>query len=539
MFLSDWRVLLRRWYVVLLGLIATAALCALAVQLVPPTHRATSAILLLPPQTADTEEPDNPFLALSGLDTVAGVLARDISDRATRDAVYEGGAQGSYTVEPDFISGGPVLLITAEGVTPDSALQTRNAVTDRVPQTLAELQVAAGVAESLQIRAKEITRDETAEPVFKNLIRAVLVAAAGGITATFLIVAALDGFLRRRAEKRSRKQLKGKSRRLVRPRRSVVPEEGGSRLSTSDAETQTWADPHVPVLATLPRVPALIDQPSLPVIEKTDNGFSSSVLQLRSALQALNVRQSGVVLVVSSCERGAGTTLVAANLAAEYALDGKNTLLLSGDVQRPDVEDLFGISRGRPGFTSLVRALSLQSSPSRRVGSAVNGTSADALSHTSSNGSRNSSEVSELTDDNPIVRALRDSMDIVIVNSPIEKLAASTVGDVEFTDYLVSTSVPGLALMTAGLTSRTQASTAMTHSRVNQIIGRMRPLFDVVVIDSPPVLEGPNASVLAAAADGMILVVPQERRDNPLLRKTMQRVKNDGVKLLGFAINRS
>ena len=536
MFLSDWRVLLRRWYVVLLGLVATGALCALAVQLVPPTHRATSAVLLLPPQTADSEEPDNPFLALGGLDTVAGVLARDITDRATRDAIFDGGAQGGYTVEPDLISGGPVLLITAEAVSPDSALQTRDAVTDRLPRTLAELQVAAGVAESLQIRTKEITRDQTAEPVYNTLIRAVLVAAAGGVTATFLAVAALDGLLRRRADKRSARHLPSKSRRLPGPRRAVMPEGGEYRPTTSEAEPQTWIDPRVPVLATLPRVAALIDQPSLPVIEKTDSGFSLSVLQLRSALQALNVRQSGVVLAVSSSERGSGTTLVAANLAACYALDGKKTLLLSGDVHRPGVEDLFGITGTQPGFTSLVRALSPEST--KVSGSLANGTTHIPSSSASTNGTPKSSQQFSLTGDNPIVRALQDSMDIIIVNSPIEERAASTVGEIEFTDYLVPTSVPGLVLMPAGLTSRTQQAT-MTHSRVNQVIGRMRPLFDVVVIDSPPVLEGTTASVLASSADGMILVVPKERRDNPLLRKTLERVQDDGVKLLGFAVNRS
>lgn len=204
MFLSHWRVLLRRWYVVLLGLQATVILCNATTVLVPAKYQATSDVLLLPPMSATTQQGDNPFLALGGLDTVSGVLARTMTDHATEQQIKAAGAPGSYTVVPDLTSGGPVLLITAQDITSAGALRTLVAVSTRLPQMLANLQTTAGVPVSSLIRAKEITRDTTTQPVRKSLIRALIAAAAGGLAVTVLAAAQLDGYLLRRKDRRRR-----------------------------------------------------------------------------------------------------------------------------------------------------------------------------------------------------------------------------------------------------------------------------------------------------------------------------------------------
>ena len=40
-----------------------------------------------------------------------------------------------------------------------------------------------------------------------------------------------------------------------------------------------------------------------------------------------------------------------------------------------------------------------------------------------------------------------------------------------------------------------------------ELIKRFRPLFDAILIDSPPVLSVPDARILARAADAVVLVV--------------------------------
>jgi hypothetical protein len=206
MFLSNWRLLLRRWYVVILGLLATGVLCFLAVQVVPVKYQATSAVVLLPPETATTQQGGNPYLALGGLDTVSGVVAKAMADRNVQLGIRDAGGTGSYTLVPDLAAGGPVLLITVEDATPGGALATLDVIAKQLPRTLAQLQTSTGVRESSLIRSKPITRDDVAQPVRKSQIRALFAAVAAGLAGTVLLASVLDGFLGRRSDDRRRRR---------------------------------------------------------------------------------------------------------------------------------------------------------------------------------------------------------------------------------------------------------------------------------------------------------------------------------------------
>jgi hypothetical protein len=203
MFLSDWRVLVRRWYVVLFGLLGTVVLCYAATVFVPVEYQASADVLLLPPKVNSTDKAatqgDNPFLALGGLDTVSAVLSKTLSDRTTQLTVQQAGGTGTFTVVQDLTAGGPVLLVTATGSTPAAALRTLTAATGVIPGTLARLQTTSGVPATALIRSKVITGDNTAQPVRKSQLRAMMAAAAAGLGGTVLLTALFDGYLTRRS----------------------------------------------------------------------------------------------------------------------------------------------------------------------------------------------------------------------------------------------------------------------------------------------------------------------------------------------------
>ena len=199
MLFANWRLLVRRWYVVVAGLVTTGILCAVAMQVVPVKYQATSAVLLLPPKSSVAQEGGNPFLALGGLDVAAGVISRAMTDRATQQEVKKAGAPGTYTIEPDAVSGGPVLLVTAEAVSPEGALTTLAVVNRVLPTTLQAVQTGAGISSASLIQSRQLTRDEAAQPVRKPLIRALLVAVVAGLALTLLVASLVDGMLLRRA----------------------------------------------------------------------------------------------------------------------------------------------------------------------------------------------------------------------------------------------------------------------------------------------------------------------------------------------------
>jgi hypothetical protein len=202
MFLSDWRVLLRRWYIVLIGLSLTAMLGVAVTVVVPPKYQVTSSVLFLPPQSDTVAQGGNPFLALGGLETVAGVVARTVADTTVQEQVAAAGGTGEYTVAPDATAGGPVLLVTVEAKTPAAALRTLAIVLKQMPQTLSTLQTTSGVSASSLIRSKEITRDTVAKTVIKPLMRAMIAAVAFGLGLTVLGAALFDSMVRRRSRHR-------------------------------------------------------------------------------------------------------------------------------------------------------------------------------------------------------------------------------------------------------------------------------------------------------------------------------------------------
>lgn len=203
MFFSDWRLLGRRWYVVLVGVLMTAGLCLTVPHVVHYQYEATTRFLMLPPKSPNAKTVDNPFLALGGLDIVAGVVAKTLGDKDT-DREIAKLAGGTFEVAPDVTSGGPVLLITARGTTPATALATLELVSQRVPTNLAALQTTSGIGTKALISAKVITHDSKPTKILKPVLRAMIAAGGLGFAFTMLAASWLDGALLRRAERRRR-----------------------------------------------------------------------------------------------------------------------------------------------------------------------------------------------------------------------------------------------------------------------------------------------------------------------------------------------
>jgi hypothetical protein len=100
----------------------------------------------------------NPFLALGGLETASGVVGSAMSDSSTARALSDAGV-GTYSLESDLAAGGPVLLITADGATPQSTLTSLDTVLVRLPHVLNKQQVAVNAPTRSLITLEVITRD--------------------------------------------------------------------------------------------------------------------------------------------------------------------------------------------------------------------------------------------------------------------------------------------------------------------------------------------------------------------------------------------
>ena len=65
----------------------------------------------------------------------------------------------------------------------------------------------------------------------------------------------------------------------------------------------------------------------------------------------------------------------------------------------------------------------------------------------------------------------------------------------------------------------------------------MRSEFDMVIIDTPPMLHMPDARVLGRCSDGVILVVQSTLTMRDAAAAASQRLAHDGTRVLGAILN--
>jgi succinoglycan biosynthesis transport protein ExoP len=98
------------------------------------------------------------------------------------------------------------------------------------------------------------------------------------------------------------------------------------------------------------------------------------------------------------------------------------------------------------------------------------------------------------------------------------------------------TSHRNLSLLPSG--TLTSNISAMLHSpRAFDLFYKMREEFDTVIIDSPPMMQMPDARVLARYSDGVVLVVHAAKTVREEAAAMSRRLADDGTRVLGTILN--
>lgn len=201
MYLRDLRQnLLRRWYLVAVGVALTGMLSWLAYGAVAPTFQARANVILLPPESS-VEPGGNPYLYLGGLDQALDVLVRALNSDDVAASVREDHPGATYQVGRDESTSGPIVLVEATGSTAESTTGALEAVLALLPETLEGLQQELGVAPTSQITSQPLTVDDEPEVSQKSRLQIVGALAGAGLAGTVLLTGALDALLAARARR--------------------------------------------------------------------------------------------------------------------------------------------------------------------------------------------------------------------------------------------------------------------------------------------------------------------------------------------------
>jgi polysaccharide biosynthesis transport protein len=146
----------------------------------------------------------------------------------------------------------------------------------------------------------------------------------------------------------------------------------GLMLGLALAVLREYADDHLrgsddfesqvgmPVLGTIPTIPAIATRHGPPgagalvTIKQPDSAAAEAFRHLRANFTVAAASSGAKTILVTSAGEGEGKTFTTANLGVVLAKSGCEVVLVSADLRRPHLEQVFGIS-ARLGLVDLLR----------------------------------------------------------------------------------------------------------------------------------------------------------------------------------------
>jgi len=103
-------------------------------------------------------------------------------------------------------------------------------------------------------------------------------------------------------------------------------------------------------------------------------------------------------------------------------------------------------------------------------------------------------------------------------------------------DVILQTPVDNLYFMPSGILPA-DAAGILNSRRMSELITDVKNRFDLVLIDSPPILGVSDASVLASEVDLTMIVIQHRKLPRSMLMRVKQAIENVGGNLLGVVLN--
>jgi Mrp family chromosome partitioning ATPase len=296
-------------------------------------------------------------------------------------------------------------------------------------------------------------------------------------------------------------------------------------LSTKDERVHTE-----PELASLISAPVLARIPRLTRSRRRDHAwstqddsaFAEAFDLLRLNLQLAGMQKGPLVVGVTSPSIGDGKTTAVASLARSLALSGTDVVAVDFDLRDPMLHRAF------------ILTPSASSTPTKPAAVAHADLSDPC---TSPRFVRDSERINTGAGGNRGTDRLGRLGGIDLAPAPAEGVLDALFDPDSITDYLCATEYAHLRILAAGRNPPAPGSVA--HDRLQLLFTRLREQSDYVLVDTSPVATRADASAVAAAADGVILVVdPQRLRRRDLLAAKRQLSIADSV-ILGTVVNRA
>jgi capsular exopolysaccharide synthesis family protein len=108
--------------------------------------------------------------------------------------------------------------------------------------------------------------------------------------------------------------------------------------------------------------------------------------------------------------------------------------------------------------------------------------------------------------------------------------------DLALEDVILQTPVDNLYFMPSGILPA-DAAGILNSRRMSELLQDVKQRFDLVLVDSPPILGVSDAAVLASEVDLTMVVVQHRKLPRNMLMRVKQAVENVGGQVIGVVLN--
>ncbi len=118
----------------------------------------------------------------------------------------------------------------------------------------------------------------------------------------------------------------------------------------------------------------------------------------------------------------------------------------------------------------------------------------------------------------------------------MELLTASGNPDAPPPAAIRQTSVARLSVLACGALPM-NAANLLSSTRMRVLLSELQEQFDIIVLDTPPVLATADAGIVASLTDGVLLVVRAGTTDRNAAQRAYQQLANVGARVVGTVLN--
>ncbi len=116
-------------------------------------------------------------------------------------------------------------------------------------------------------------------------------------------------------------------------------------------------------------------------------------------------------------------------------------------------------------------------------------------------------------------------------------LTSYLVGDASLQSILRQTRIEGLSVITTGPVPLDPAKLVESR-KMHELLEDMKNVYDLVIVDSPPVFAAADALILGSASDGAIVVVESGRTTRQLYLDTEEALQKANINSVGVVLNK-